>query len=246
MKLRVLAVLTGLAVLLANGVASASLLSNISIAGNAEISGAGNAGLPDPSGGVAPVLINLPANPTVLSMSSVTGTVSLNSQGGFNDPDGVVVLGSYGLSLPGASLMNPFGGLSGIKGPGAGYLVGVFETSSVPSGSPPASLDFTVSGTNFTTLSPLLNQIFYIGDGLTGDGTGSVQQFNVPAGATRLFLGISDAPGFNGPAGAYGDNSGSFTATFTVVPEPSSIVLAALAGMTLVAFGRRRGQVCGL
>ena len=141
MKLRVLAVLTGLAALLTNGMASASLFSNISIAGNAEISGAGNAGLPDPGGGVAPVLVNLPANPTTLTMSSVTGTISLNSQGGFNDPDGVVVAGGYGLSLPGASFMGPFGGLSGIKGPGAGYLVGVFETSSAPSRAPrPASI----------------------------------------------------------------------------------------------------------
>jgi hypothetical protein len=41
-----------------------------------------------------------------------------------------------------------------------------------------------------------------------------VQQFNVPVGATRLFLGLSDAPGFDGNPGAYDDNFGSFTVSF--------------------------------
>jgi hypothetical protein len=42
----------------------------------------------------------------------------------------------------------------------------------------------------------------------------------VPAGATRLFLGISDAPGFDGSPGAYGDNSGAFTASFEISGVP--------------------------
>ncbi len=67
--------------------------------------------------------------------------------------------------------------------------------------------------------------MFYIGDGLIGDGSGAAQQFVVPAGATRLFLGIPDAPAFNGGPGGYGDNFGSFTASFVVTPEPSSVGL---------------------
>jgi len=73
-----------------------------------------------------------------------------------------------------------------------------------------------------------LNQVFFIGDGLTGDGTGTVQQFNVPVGATRLVLGFVDAPNYQGDAGGYSDDIGSFTATFAIVPEPS--VLALLLG----------------
>ena len=195
---------------------------NQSILARMEIAGA-NQTLPDGSG-LAPAEFDLPANASVVTMTSVTGTISLNSNGGQNDPDGVVVSGGYGLTLPNASYASAYGGISGIKQPGAGALVGVFETSSAPSGSPPATLDFTTIGNNFTSFAPALNQLFYIGDGLTGDGLGAVQQFIVPAGATRLYLGISDAPGFNGAPGAYNDNSGNFTVSFQVgaVGEPVS------------------------
>ncbi len=153
-------------------------------------------------------------------MTSVSGSITLNSGGGHNDPDGVITSGGYsGPTISGANgytVANAYGGISGITIPGGGALVGVFEPASAPVGAAPASLNFTVIGSNFTTLSPLLYQTFYIGDGLTGDGSGAVQQFIVPAGATRLFLGISDAPGFDGNPGAYGDNSGTFTASFQI------------------------------
>jgi hypothetical protein len=236
------ALLTFIALPMANLALADQTYTNILIPANSEISGAGNAGLPD-GAGVAPILLNLPSNPSILTMSSVTGAITLNSGGGQNNPDGVVFSGSYGLSIPGASQMNAFGGLSGIEGPGAGYLVGVFETSSAPSGAPPASLDFVTFGTNFANLSPALNQVFYIGDGLTGDGSGSVQQFNVPAGATRLFLGISDAPFFVGGPGAYGDNSGNFTATLLVVPEPTTMGLIVSGAVTLLGLALRKSPI---
>jgi hypothetical protein len=53
-------------------------------------------------------------------------------------------------------------------------------------------------------LSSLLRQVFFIGDGLSGSGTGAVQRFVAPAGATRLFLADLDGLGQN-----Y-DNSGQF------------------------------------
>jgi hypothetical protein len=85
-------------------------------------------------------------------------------------------------------------------------LLGVFLDASVPGGQAPASLD--ASGSNdFTTLAPLLRQVFFIGDGLTGTGTGAVQRFTVPAGATRLALGSSDALGGNS------NNTGQFNVT---------------------------------
>jgi hypothetical protein len=79
-------------------------------------------------------------------------------------------------------------------------LVGVFLGDSEPSGTPPAGLRFYqtqnaqgVTRTDFTSLSPAIGQVFFIGDGLTGTGTGAVQAFQVPPGATRLFLGQADA-----------------------------------------------------
>ncbi len=192
--------------------AGASKTFNETIPGLAEIYGGGDAGLPD-SGGQAPVTITLPANPTVVTFTTVSGTISLNSQGGFNNPDGDVTSGSYGVS---SSSTTAYGGLSGISAPDEGELVGAFVSNAGPSGTAPASLDFITTGTNFTTLSPLLNQVFYIGDGKTGDQTGAIQQFDVPAGATKLLLGIPDAEGYNGTPGSYSDNSGDFTATLEV------------------------------
>ena len=91
--------------------------------------------------------------------------------------------------------------------------------------------------------------MFFIGDGLTGNGTGAVQQFVVPTGATRLFLGIADAVGFNDVNhGYYGDNGGSFIATFdvqtnsTVIPVPAALPLL-LSGLGLFGWLSRRRHV---
>src|SRR5262249_39763270 len=92
--------------------------------------------------------------------------------------------------------------LSGLSA-AANALIGVFLDDQMPGASeqPPPSLDER-SATDFTTLSPLLRQVFFIGDGLTG--TGSRQQFVVPPGAPRLFLGSNDV------AGANNNNTGQF------------------------------------
>lgn len=138
-------------------------------------------------------------------------------------------------------------GISGYLGP-EGPLTGVFLDGSIPSAGPaPSRLDFTTSGlgTNFLTLSPLLRQVFYIGDGVTSSSV--FQEFIAPAGATQLFLGIPDGFGFDGPPGAYDDNDGFYRVRIGVneiptIPEPSSLALvlgAVLAG--LIVTRRRRG-----
>ncbi|HZV32985.1 MAG TPA: hypothetical protein VFB72_00280, partial [Verrucomicrobiae bacterium] len=196
------------------------------VSSRAEIAGAGNAGLPDGSG-VAPLVFGLPTNATVLTIQSVTGLITLNGGTGSNDADGVLVSGTYNTGLPnGNSYSGPYGGISGITNKGAGALVGVFEPAIAPTNPAPGTLDFTTIGTSFATLSPALDQVFFIGDGLTGDGTGTTQTFNVPAGAGRLVLGIADAGNFDGAPGAYGDNYGSFIVSFqvaTAAPLPTTV-----------------------
>jgi hypothetical protein len=224
-----------LAILTATAV-SPIFAQTVPVPGNSNIYAAGHSSPTAPGGGGAGVLpqeydfgFSAPSS-FFLTFSSITGTVIVNTGSGdnANDPDGV---GAGSTS----SSVNSLNGLSGITGPNAGFLVGVFETDIEPVDPAPAALNFSSLGTNFSTLSPLLNQVFFIGDGLTGDGTGTVQQFLVPDGATRLFLGIADAPGYHGDPGGYNDNTGQFIASFTIVPEPSVLALIALAGaMTLM------------
>jgi hypothetical protein len=86
-------------------------------------------------------------------------------------------------------------------------MVGVFLDDRQPDSSPaPPALDFSTDiSRDFATLSPLLKQPFFIGDGFRADGT-TKQSFIVPAGATRLYVGIMD--GFQ-----WSNNSGTMSTT---------------------------------
>lgn len=83
-------------------------------------------------------------------------------------------------------------------------VMGVYLSSGDParSGMIPSTLDFsTQQSRNFQSLSPLVGQVFFIGDGRRDDG--SVQQFVVPSGATRLFIGTMDQYEWNNNVGSY-------------------------------------------
>jgi len=96
----------------------------------------------------------------------------------------------------------------------------VFLGSTLPdSNTPPATLDFSTqaerdytAGTNNGEaevngqFAPQLQQVFYVGDGLTS--TGQTESFVVPAGATRVFLGTMDG-------WEWSNNSGGFSVTMT-------------------------------
>lgn len=86
-------------------------------------------------------------------------------------------------------------------------FVGIFLDDRDPDDySQAAELDFTTPASrNFQTLSPGLKQVFFIGDGL--DSSGKLQQFVVPSGATRFYLGIMDEKGW------WWDNTGSLQTT---------------------------------
>jgi hypothetical protein len=109
-------------------------------------------------------------------------------------------------------------GIAGLDGGRPSSLVGVFLGNGVPRPPAPARLNFDPNSggvdITFKQLSPALNQMFFIGDGLTGSGKGQRQRFTVPAGATRLFLAVDDGFGWY-------DNSGTITVKVIVLaPAP--------------------------
>jgi hypothetical protein len=190
-------------------------------------------------GGTAPGFILTSGATSFTFSASVVDTFTINSGAPsvFNDADG------QGVGVAATSSNTGYGSISGITAPGQGYLVGVFIGPGGPSGPAPAALDFVT--TSFTSLSPLLDQTFFIGDGMTGDGSGSVQTFVVPTGATELYLGISDALGYNGAPGTYSDNAGMFDVAATpqgesITPEPSSFLLFGTGILSMAGIFRRK------
>jgi hypothetical protein len=168
-----------------------------------------------------------------------TGLVSCCSNTPDIPPDG----NGGGMNVGGAN------GLSGLSGNQHIPLVGVFTTSVDPFGGiAPSALSFDVN--NPLSLSPLLDQVFYIGDGLSGynNALGSSLFFTAPTNATQLYLGAIDALGFGGQTGYYNDNHGSFSVDIhlsgrsTAIPEPSSwaVMLSGLGALGLFLRGRRR------
>jgi hypothetical protein len=169
----------------------------------------------------------------------VTGSVSFGGSI-FCPADGC----SSGTAGNTGSDFNPQGGLSGIiDDPGRiFFLAGVFLTDAPSVAPPPATLSFT-GDENFTELSPQIGQVFFVGDGLTN--LAQTQIFHVPMGATRLFLGFADGDAFHGDPEFYQDNLGALTVeTVELVasPEPTSLILAAAALLSLTMARRSMGR----
>jgi hypothetical protein len=109
-------------------------------------------------------------------------------------------------------------------------LLGVFLGPNAPSGAAPASLDFSSIGLTYGTLSPLVDQVFYMGDG-------SAQSVVVPTGATRLYLGTMDGYGWWNNTGAF---SVDLQGTVVGVPDGGSSVGLLGIALGLLAAGRRK------
>jgi hypothetical protein len=215
----------------------------LTVSALSDIYAAGHSALPATlyPGNFSPSDVFSAAANQVLSFSSVTGAVGCNF---------ALTNGADGSCFPGVSTtITSYGGLSGISANGQNmFLVGVFLDNTEPSGAGPAVLSYsfgTPGGLNTTdaSFSPEINQVFFIGDGLTGTGSGQIQNFLVPDTADRLYLGFADS--FDSVPSYYADNVGSLTATFsitgsTAVPEPSTIFFAS--GCLLVGLSclRRR------
>ena len=174
----------------------------------------------------------------ILTFSSVTGMVGCNF---------VITNGPDGTCWPGVNTtVTSYGGLSGISANQANmFLVGVFLNNTEPSGSGPSVLKYnygTAGSLNTTdaSFSPSIDQVFFIGDGLTGTGSGQEQVFHVPTDATRLYLGFADS--FDSVPSYYADDVGSLTATFdfTTTPEPNSVFLITGGLLVGVSLYRRK------
>lgn len=160
-----------------------------------------------------PQIQNLPLQAgTALTFGSVSGySNNDNDWDPIYDPDGNtswVVHNRY------SSSGGPEHGMSDLYAP-INAIVGVFLDDSRPdSTSPPPTLNFSSSASrDFSTLSPQLKQVFFIGDGTTS--TGNIQQFIIPQGATRLYVGQMDEYEWN-------NNTGQRTYRFS---RPGRVIL---------------------
>ena len=143
--------------------------------------------------GTAPPSINVTGG-TLLTFSVTSGTNNDPSLPKHSPDGGVVVPAIYGSR----------GAVSAWNLP-IDSLAGIFEGATL--GQAPGPYTGSVSAKN---LSPVLGQVFPIGDGLTGTGTGSIQVFHVPAGATKLYLANIDSY-------QWANNGGKFSVTATSI-----------------------------
>lgn len=197
---------------------AATVSVSTSVDAMANIWGAGHAAPSSLIGGagVLPIVINIPTGATSVVFDNVDGLVDYGPCCDPNGADGIAVTAGQGASIS-------YQGIAGLDVPRARFLAGVFLDASEPVDPAPAGL--VITDVDFTSLAPELRQSFFIGDGLTGSGSGTLQVFSVPTNATRLFLGFHDS--YQGLPGYFHDNTGALnvTASFTVVPLPSALWL---------------------
>ncbi len=180
-------------------------------------------------GGVPPQVNFTPGSGSTFEFLSVSGLTTCCGGAPFIGADGQG--GNTGISSS--------GGISGLTAARQLFLAGVFTGSSnPPSGTAPATINFHTVGVGFLSLSPESNQIFFIGDGLTGTGSGQIQKFLAPQDADMLYLGFGDAFGFSGNPGTYTDNFGSVSGTILLIPESNATLLVVVVAGLVIVFGR--------
>jgi hypothetical protein len=182
---------------------------NVTLDARSDIFSAGLKTADEQRGGKLPSGVTLAAGGNVITFSSVRGKVGCSGDAAFIADGGDCAGGNTDLQSTAQ--------IAGIVAHDRTlFLVGVFTAAKLPAKAP-ARLDFSADkqGVAFAALEPKLGQVFFIGDGKTGTGSGVLQKFKVPAGATMLYLGYADGYGFQGAPGAYGDNKGGLAVTLT-------------------------------
>lgn len=173
------------------------------IKGSANIFGAGRETPPNPGGGGAgslPVEILLPeGNNRFVTFDSIYGLIDCCNGTPSFPPDG----GS------GATSVASYNGISGITHESNKlFLTGVFLTDSIPQDPAPERMDATYVDT-MDVVQTKIQQTFFIGDGRIRNSE-IKQKFLIPDSASRFYIGILDAYGFNGLPGYFDDNPGEF------------------------------------
>ena len=152
----------------------------------------------------------------------VSGGVHYVPPGPVSPPDGV-------LNSTGAHGAHAENGISDVQAPWDA-LLGVFLGPEQPNlSSAPATLDFwSLASRDYSSLAPLLKQVFFIGDGLTS--TGARQQVIVPPGATRLFLGPLDGSGWFNNVGSFSVEVLTLVVFTNVALVPDGIAISGIGG----------------
>ncbi|MFV0387091.1 hypothetical protein [Paracoccus sp. (in: a-proteobacteria)] len=182
----------------------------------------------DSAPGQSPVLVSgLGIMGGVTLTFAATGQVSLGLGLG-PDPDGGSPIGHQ---------RGEENGFSAVTMPRVS-LLGVFLDDMLPTTTAaPAALNFSPPGSrNYLTLSPLLKQIFFIGDGAADDGT--VQQIVAPAGASRLYLGTMDSYGWYNNTGQFNVDISMDPIAPATIPLPAGLLLL-LGGLGTMGLLRR-------
>jgi hypothetical protein len=172
----------------------------------------------------SPIYAGAVTGGTTLTFVGVTGGVNYGGGVPTDGPNGNAGLLVNTLAYEGVNTINHIAGFTNAP---VDSLVGVFLNGSLPtSNAAPAVLDFSSP-----TLTPQLQQIFFIGDGSLGS-------IAVPAGATRLYLGTVDGVQWNNNSGAINVTVNGLVATSTA-PEPATLALVGMGIASLVGVSRK-------
>jgi len=207
----------------------------VTVEATANIWSSGHAAPESLTGGAGTLseIINIPiGHDGTLTIENVTGMIDYGPCCAENGADGISVpSGGIGPAID-------YRGIAGMDIPRGIFLSGVFLDDNEPMDPSPSHL--VINDIGFSALSPDLAQSFFIGDGLTGTGSGSTQIFNIPNNATRLFLGFHDS--FNGLPGFFQDNTGSLSlnANFNTIPIPAAVWLFGSGLIGLIGISRRK------
>jgi Flp pilus assembly protein TadG len=169
----------------------------------------------------SPKQLTIPVTPgSYITFGSIDGDAAHGPTLGHYDPEGETDnIFTHGADSPGGGTPAAENGISDVKMP-IGAFMGVFLDDNRPdsTAAPAGRRDYSSWSSRQQEYYDDIKakQPFYIGDGMTGNGTGKVQKFKVPPGVTRLFVGMMDGH-------EWSNNVGSFTVTTTVIESVSLV-----------------------